>query len=216
MELLSTPSEWPALDEEPPPLSEGPHLSPRLAQCDAIDDPLVEITGVPTIDAYAILGILPPRPARVRSGVHDRLIAARAALPSGFDLVVLDGWRTIGDQSALVDHYAKEGPTDGWVADPTADARPPHMTGGTVDLTLSYDGVALALGSDFDAFDDTAHLAALEGSDHPARNLRRLLGAVLATQGFVGYALEWWHWSHGDDTWSAATGRPAKYDIAVL
>lgn len=213
MPLLQIPDPWPVLELEPPSLLPAPHLSSARAPCDDLDDPLVEITAVRTLDAYAALEILPPRAARVRSSVHDRLVAANAALPPRFEVLVLDAWRTLGEQTALIEYYAKDGPTDGWVADPTAEARPPHMTGGTVDLTLAFDGVALALGSDFDAFDSSAHLDALESTTHPARPLRRLLASVLSAQGFVGYALEWWHWSYGDDTWAAANGCRAKYDI---
>lgn len=213
MSVLYVPAPWPVLDSEPPPLQAGPHLSSTRVPYDHVDDPLVEVTGVATLDAYAALGILPPRAARVRADVHDRLIAADAALPHRFHLVVLDAWRTIDEQITLIEHYAKDGPTDGWLADPRADARPPHTTGGAVDLTLAIDGIPLALGSDFDAFDSTAHLNALEPTDHPARPLRRLLASVLAAQDLVGYALEWWHWSFGDDTWAAAKGRAAAYDI---
>ena len=100
---------------------------------------------------------------------------------------------------------------DGYVSDPASRTRmAPHTTGGAVDLTLAHEGVALALGTDFDSFDDAAHLLALEsvGDDDEAhrrvaRDLRRLLGQVLTGAGLAPYPLEWWHWSYGEQRWAA-------------
>ena len=69
-------------------------------------EPLVVL---PLDVARAILYDDFPLPARtgplVRRGLVDRLRAARAALPEGVDLVVLDGWRSRGFQAALREHY---------------------------------------------------------------------------------------------------------------
>ena len=46
------------------------------------------------------------------------------------------------------------------------------------------------------------------------RLLRRGFAYALSTAGFAPYDREWWHWSHGDDVWANALGRPALYDIA--
>jgi D-alanyl-D-alanine dipeptidase len=102
------------------------------------------------------------------------------------------------------------GPLDGYVADTWSDDPvPPHTTGGAVDLTLGWRGAVLGLGTDFDAFVPQAAPAALE---HPAggmaRDLRRLLAAVLAGEGMTVLPSEWWHWSYGDQHWAAAAGEP--------
>jgi hypothetical protein len=45
-----------------------------------------------------------------------------------------------------------------------------------------------------------------------ARRNRDLLGAALASAGFVNYPTEWWHWSYGDRYWAFTTGnRYARY-----
>lgn len=185
-------------------------------------EPLVRIDGlpphgVPCTHAYHRRG-LPGATDRtwVRAGVAARLAIARAALPEGFDLHVLDGWRSVETQRALYDDVYFPGSTaePGWVADPD-DVRvpPPHSTGAAVDLTLSWLGTPLALGTDFDAFEPKAHLAALEDEPEaePDRTLRRLLAHVLAVAGFTGLAEEWWHVSWGDQRWALHHGGVARY-----
>lgn len=154
-----------------------------------------------------------PPEMRLRRGVVERLLQAQDALPQGYSLVVLDGWRTLRFQGDLLAHYREQTgeALDGYVSDPASSTRmAPHTTGGAVDLTLAHEGVALALGTDFDSFDDAAHLLALEsvGDDDEAhrrvaRDLRRLLGQVLTGAGFAPYPLEWWHWSYGEQRWAA-------------
>ena len=50
-------------------------------------------------------------------------------------------------------------------------------------------------------------------ADARVRLLRRWFAYAMSTAGFVPYDKEWWHWSHGDDVWAQAMGRPALYDI---
>jgi len=154
-----------------------------------------------------------PPEMRLRRGVVERLLQAQEALPQGYSLVVLDGWRTPRFQGDLLAYYREQTgeALDGYVSDPASRTRmAPHTTGGAVDLTLAHEGVALALGTDFDSFDDAAHLLALEsvGDDaeprhRVARDLRRLLGHVLTGAGLAPYPLEWWHWSYGEQRWAA-------------
>ncbi len=148
----------------------------------------------------------------------DRLVTADEVLPEEFGLVVLDGWRSLADQQRLLDYYGSNARVSGFVApiDPEG-ARPPHTTGGAVDLTLSWRGVALGLGTDYDSFRETARLGAFEGGgDGLVRRLRRLLAGVMDAAGMVCYGPEWWHWSFGDDVWAYAAGEKALYDVWEL
>jgi D-alanyl-D-alanine dipeptidase len=185
-------------------------------------DPLVRIDGpapeaVPCTPAYRRRGLPGTTSGTwVRAGVAERLAQARALLPDGFDLHVLDGWRSVETQRALFDEVYHPGSTaePGWVADPDDEVvPPPHSTGAAVDLTLAWQGTPLALGTDFDAFEPTAHLAALEGTPgfEPDRALRRLLAHVLTDAGFAGLAEEWWHVSWGDQRWALHHGGTARY-----
>ena len=192
---------------------------PNVRQpCAALNEPLELLSSIATLDAYSALGILPPRPLHVRTGVIQRLIAADGMLPHEFNLIVLDGWRSLADQRRLLDYYGSDASKSGFVAPISPEgARPPHATGGAVDLTLSWRGVALGLGTDYDSFSETARLGAFEeGGDGLVRRLRRLLAGVMDAAGMVCYGPEWWHWSFGDDVWASATGKVAIYDIWEL
>lgn len=206
----------------PEALAEGLPVVPArpdpVGRCRCVGsfEPLVAISGprIAVLDAYAALGILPPRVVRCRSGVMARLARAGARLPDGFGFVVLDAWRSLDEQQALLAHYANEGDTSGYVAEVSPDGpRPPHVTGGALDLTLSFRGVPLALGTDFDSFVPDAWHGSLDESDNAVRRLRRLLGLVLTGEDFVPYPREWWHWSYGEDWWAAARGCASRYEV---
>lgn len=199
-----------------PPMPAAHGLPAARQRCAGSSQPLVEVRGIDVLDAYEHLGILPARRMLVRSDVAKRLLLAERLLPSGFSLVVLDAWRSPDEQRALVRHYGDCAADDGFVA-PVTDkgCRPPHTTGGTVDLTLSWLDQPLALGTDYGSFDSEAAVRAFEGpsADARVRSLRRGFAYAMSAAGFVPYDKEWWHWSHGDDVWAQATGRPALYDI---
>ena len=145
----------------------------------------------------------------VRQGVNSRLVSAEHTLPSGFSLVVMDGWRDRRLQQALHDHFTVEGVPTGYVSDPDSSLYvPPHVTGGAVDLTLAWNGTPLALGTQFDEFGERSWPQALENDADPGpeRTLRRLLTAALVAQGFCPHPMEWWHFSFGDQIWAANFG----------
>lgn len=158
---------------------------------------------------YDDLPLSPRGPLVLRAGVIARLEQAADSLPSPFGIAVLDGWRSPQYQTELLSYYRRRYAdlAVGYVADPD-DSRvlPPHTTGGAVDLTLTWNGIPLALGTDYDSFTSAAHVSALEDEASPdplARDLRRLLSSVLRSAGFAPYPLEWWHWSYGDQWWAA-------------
>lgn len=157
----------------------------------------------------------------VRRGLVEQLRAARASLPHGFDLVVLDAWRSVDFQVALREYYLAAHGEVGteYVAAPHDSAlRAGHTTGGAVDVTLSWNGVPLALGTNYDDFTSWAHPAAFEsaGSDERVRDCRRLLFYAMTSAGFAPYPVEWWHWSCGEQWWAVSTGSPrAVYDVVA-
>ena len=130
-----------------------------------------------------------------------------------------DGWRPLALQRELFDATYGPGSTagPGAVAPPSADPRtpPPHLTGGTVDLTLCWQGRPLALGTGFDEFSALAATAAFEAEPGPVRTLRRLLYWTLRRHGFVVLAEEWWHFEFGTRLWSTITGHPVRYGPAA-
>ena len=107
------------------------------------------------------------------------------------------------------------GRTRGWCPNPgesLCTVPRSHATGGAVDVTLSWHGVPLALGTDYPSTDDAALLTAFERTDGPVRELRRLLAKHLFAQGMVPDPAVWWHWSYGDARWAAHMKTMPRYD----
>ena len=86
----------------------------------------------------------------------------------------------------------------------------PHLTGGSVDITL-YDlntGATLDMGSDFDEPSERSHTDYYENKpSHPAHERRRLLHHVMTEVGFSNLPTEWWHFDFGNPLWAHYTGQ---------
>jgi zinc D-Ala-D-Ala dipeptidase len=172
------------------------------------NQPLVVITGLSTLPMYHDQGLpFSVDVMHVRAEVHERLCRASTSLPTGFEMIVLDGWRSRSLQRYIYERAYASRPFDpGYVSDPESrELIPPHLTGGAVDVTLAWHGTPLKLGTDFDAFSPESWADAFEmrPAGDVTRELRRLLTGALADQGFVPYPMEWWHFSFGDQIWAA-------------
>lgn len=199
---------------EPPTRPDAPH-SPRA------DDPLIPLASDRVIDvpAYALAGLPGARRASVaRPEVVHRIHSAAQRLPAGFGLAVLDAWRPMALQQMLFDiAYADPTLPPGFVTPPSTNPRtpPPHLTGGTVDVTLTWNRTPLALGTAFDDFTDRAHTRALEGTLDVSRDLRRLLYWTMRSVGFVVLDCEWWHFEYGTPRWAAITHQRPLFSAAT-
>ena len=203
-----------------PPLSE-PDGPARALPSQASTEALVRVAHdrVQVMSLYWRAGWRHARPgALVRAGVADRLYDVADALPPRLGLAVFDAWRPLELQQEIYDvAYADASLPPGFVTPPSADpaAPPPHLTGGTVDLTLTLDGVPLALGTTFDDFTDDARADSFEATPGQVRDLRRLLFHAMATVEFVVIDCEWWHFEYGTRRWSAITGGTPMYGPAA-
>jgi D-alanyl-D-alanine dipeptidase len=205
-----------------PELYEPASMSPveRPAMCD--HEPLVAIEhpNIQVLQAYYHLGWEHAEVgAYVRSAVAGRLAKVAENLPVGFGLAVLDAWRPLALQAELYDAaYADSALPAGFVSPPSSDPAtpPPHITGGCVDVTLSWKGRPLALGSAFDDFTDEARASAYEQVPGRVRQLRRLLFWAMRAEGFVVIDSEWWHYEVGTRRWSALTGEAVLYGAAAM
>jgi zinc D-Ala-D-Ala dipeptidase len=165
-----------------------------------------------------------PAEALVRLELARRLESARAALPPGISLRVVEGYRPSHRQQAIIDRYSAEiramrsGVSEAELrvltsrfVSPIEVA--PHVAGAAVDLTLvDSRGEELDMGTAIDATPEQSagrcYFAADEiGSQ--ARANRDLLARVLTREGLVNYPTEWWHFSYGDRYWALATGAGA-------
>ncbi|WP_166368746.1 M15 family metallopeptidase [Psychromonas sp. SA13A] len=156
----------------------------------------------------------------VRESVFLKLLEVNKRLPKGFNLVMLDGWRSTQVQkylfkNILIDIKSKsdENITDGeiytaaraLVAPPSEDPLnpSPHNTGGSVDVTLCDDnGCMIEMGSDFDENSPLSSSSAYESeTDSPARKHRRILYNAMIYAGFTNLPSEWWHYDYGNQIW---------------
>jgi D-alanyl-D-alanine dipeptidase len=166
---------------------------------------------------------LSPAGALVRTELADRLVAADRLLPRGIRLRVVEGFRPVEQQQAIIASYTAElralHPQIGPVALERLTSRfvspvevAPHVAGAAVDLTLvDVCGDELDMGTAIDATPEQSDgrcwfSAAGIGPD--ARAHRTVLAKVLGSQGLVNYPTEWWHWSFGDRYWALMTGAP--------
>lgn len=200
-----------------PTLSEPTDLPPVTTPA---PEPLVTIQHqrVQTIPVYHQAGWSTAQPeVLVRTGVAVRLAAAADTLEEQFGLAVLDGWRPLALQRDIYDAaYADETLPAGYVSVPSEDPQtpPPHLSGGTVDVTLTFDGHPLRLGTDFDDFTELAAADSLESTPGTERELRRMLYWAMRSAGFVVIDCEWWHYEHGTRRWAALTGNNPIYGPA--
>lgn len=185
--------------------------SRSLADHEPLVDPTVTTHRIVSHPVYANAQLpeASDLPLQIRQGTAELLQAAASQLPEPFGFALLDTWRPLALQASLV--ADPQLIADGYVSAPSPDPAlsPPHTTGGTIDTTLTYNGVPLALGTQFDHFGPAAHLRHPQ-PDH-ITTLRQLLADVLCTVGFVAYTEEWWHFEHGTRRWAAVRNTTPLY-----
>lgn len=168
----------------------------------------------------------------VREGVARRLLLAQAFGPPLVRLLIIEGFRPVEVQERYFEAYSAQlrGEHPDWttrairefasryVAPP--DIRPPHSTGGAIDVTLVDDtGNELDLGTPVNASPEESAGACYTGASglgEAAAANRSQLVHMMTSAGFVNYGTEWWHWSYGDRYWAHVTGAPAaRYGSAT-
>jgi len=84
---------------------------------------------------------------------------------------------------------------------------PPHSTGAAIDLTVTdAAGKELNMGTQYCEFDNPLLYTNASGLTKQQKANRRFLITSMASQGFVNYPGEWWHFSLGDREWIAYLG----------
>jgi len=193
---------------------------------DGSDEPLIEIRHprIRVLAPYWHSGWPYSLPeALMRQGAALRLVNAVDALPDGFGFAIWDAWRDPKLQNELHSlAYSDPSLPVGFVNPASSDPSTPspHSTGGTVDLTLTWQSLPLNLGTRFDEFVPMAHANSLESvvDGDPlagSRDLRRLLRNVMWDAGFVQLDCEWWHFENGTRLWSAVRGKAPRYLAAT-
>jgi D-alanyl-D-alanine dipeptidase len=145
--------------------------------------------------AYATADNFTGRPvySRAQAWLHEdaaRCLRRAIALAAqqGLRLTIFDAFRPQEAQWILWNHT----PDPEFLADPRRGS--PHSRGVAVDLTLQDGaGLALDMGTGFDAFTPLSHHGNTDISAEAQRNRHLLLG-LMTTAGWDFYRNEWWHY----------------------
>lgn len=187
---------------------------------------------LPFTPVYAEAGIAGAiRTCFLREAVIERLLAAAERVArEGYALHVLDGWRPPAVQRALYrdifQQLVMRHPEDSeaerhvrtqhFVSLPSiVPERPsPHLTGGSVDVTLYRDGQVIDMGSDFDEPSHRSYTDAFEAQTGEIRAHRRVLYRAMTDAGFTNLPSEWWHYDYGNQNWAFFSGqRDARFGL---
>jgi len=154
-----------------------------------------------------------------RHSVIQKLQQAADLLPDHLGIVVLDAWRSRSVQQGVRDQIAEiikikyqdlnlaeqQHLLSQFAAPVSPDFVSPHLTGGSVDITLFEieTGDWLDMGADFDEPTERSYTHFYEACpEHPACNNRRLLYSVMTQVGFTNLPTEWWHFDYGNPLWA--------------
>jgi len=145
---------------------------------------------------YASCDNFTGQPVYSRPGCYLH-VDAEALLVRAIELARIQGWRFLvfdtfrpsEAQFKLWDHT----PDPEFLADPNRGS--PHSRGAAIDLTLidATTGVALDMGTAFDAFTPLSHHGNTDISAIAQENRFRFLGLMTAA-GWDCYRNEWWHY----------------------
>jgi D-alanyl-D-alanine dipeptidase len=206
-----------------PPVAELPALIeplefPRVERPSTESLVPIEHPRISVVEAYREAGwSAAQRGMWLRSSAMQRLANVADGLPEPWGLHVFDAWRPLDLQAELyAAAYADPLLPPGFVSEPNEDpqAPPPHLSGGTLDLTLTYAGTPLSLGTSFDDFTAAARADSLESSPSVERELRRMLFWAMHAEGYVVLDCEWWHFEYGTRRWAAIMGSPPLFGPA--
>lgn len=201
-------------------------------------EPLLDFRGCGAVFAPRHSVFPFPRVPLLRWDVVARLTEVVKALPNGWTLSIIEGFRPIEVQrlqfeagrrrfEALfpdMDPAERAALLEDFTAPPDVpEVPPPHSTGGALDVRLiDANGAEVDLISPF-SIEDTMLVAAWDAPVSPeARANREVLKAAMHAGGITNYPTEFWHWSFGDQGWAHRGGHPAAlygrldYTIADL
>lgn len=190
-------------------------------------EPLVDATkaGIFCEPVYYNQKLSPDKRLFLRKGVVEKLLTIEKELGK-YKFKIWDCFRPREVQNKLFDKYyddlKKTYPDwpEGKLKKETAffitdgrdlDRIPPHLTGGSVDLTLAGDdNKELDMGTGFDFFGPEAAALYYEENDidEKIRANRRLLREVMIKYDFRADPDEWWHFDYGNQLWAKTLNKP--------
>lgn len=138
---------------------------------------------------------LHPNAARALKAALQQL----RAIDSNYGFIIYDAARPLSVQRIMW-QAVRGTPQQRYVASPHRGG--PHNYGVAIDISLTYKGRPMDMGTPFDTFTADAHITNEQQlverrriSQHALRN-RQLLRKVLTENGFLTFSREWWHFEY--------------------
>lgn len=184
------------------------------------DEIVVNDDGSPLVDFSRHFPALPIRAGERlvwgRFAVGEKLVAAQALLPPGYQLMVWECFRndtrqaqvqaeSMRDSRLSRAFFSEKNASDETDRLNTEFQHSGRKTGGAFDVTIVD-----AYGDSINMGDGMANSTAWFGKRtdprlfREAETNRKMLSDALTSAGFAGFSEEWWHWSYGDKHWSLA------------
>lgn len=163
------------------------------------------------------------RETLLRATPARMLCDASRALPAGYRLAVVEGWRPPHIQRRMYlaawqlfrnlhpdwSDVTLKRVVNRFTAPMNTRVPPPHSTGGAVDLMLTDDaGTVLDHRTPYKMDDPRAFSMDAPGLSSTAVEVREILATAMQSTGFTNYPSEFWHWSYGDQGWAFRGGHP--------
>lgn len=184
-------------------------------------EPLIDLKTIWLIvePIYFQRGLAKDSKVLLRKEVAEKLLNIESKL-KGFRLKIWDGFRSHNTQENIYIKYRQEVKTNhpdwndeeikvevGKFVSPAyqKDRIPPHLSGGSVDLTLvDQNWKELDMWTEFDSFTPEASTFFYEiYNDKPTiTNNRRILRNAMIEEWFSLDEDEWWHFDYGNQIWA--------------
>lgn len=199
----------------------------NMLEVNFVKDPIVDIRTLENSELLHFDKTIPN--FLVRKELGKKIIEVALILKSmGLGLKLYELYRSLKKQTVEFNEISKEmkekfpnlKAKELWekitefIADPTL--RPPHVTGGAVDLVLvDSKGVELDMGTKINSIDVKSYLTCKEISLHALTNRALLLKLMLSVK-LAPLPSEWWHFSYGENYWAAFYGEKVMYDVVEI
>lgn len=191
------------------------------------DDPIVDIRTLENSDLLKFDESIPN--FWVRKELGKKIIEVALILKSmGLGLKLYELYRSLKKQTFEFNQISKEmkekfpnlKAKELWekitefIADPAL--RPPHVTGGAVDLVLiDKDGNELDMGTEINSIDPKSYLTCKDIGLNALTNRALLLKLMLSVK-LAPLPSEWWHFSYGENYWAAFYNEKVMYDVLEI
>ncbi|MCW5936560.1 MAG: hypothetical protein KIT11_04555 [Fimbriimonadaceae bacterium] len=186
-------------------------------------EPLVDYTTLSPRIRVSRPRFLYKRVTYLRQSVAEMLFRAAEALPPGYSLSVIEGWRPPYIQRRMYlstwARFKARNPewsdaqlrrvVNQFTAPIHGRVPPPHSTGAALDVVLSdKDGNEYDHSKPYELHDARSFAFEAPELSAESREYRTILAGALRAGGLTNYPSEWWHWSYGDQGWAYRTGAP--------